>query len=384
MGALVFIDTNIFLDFYRVRGREKGLSILDHIDQNLDHFITGSQVEMEFKKNWQRVILESRQSIKPPDFGGLKQLPAFLAQSKQSSGLATNEQEVKGMLDRLRTRIGRVLEDPTRHDRVWQTAQRLFRYDSPYNLSRDTKIRFKIRNFARKRFSLGYPPRKQGDTSIGDAVNWEWIVHCAAESGRDVVIVTRDSDYGATFDGRPVLNDSLGQEFRERVSMRRKLTLTDRLSEGLKSANIRVTRKEVKDEEEFLEEKREERRMEELQTHCLDGLLILVVQPFLWIRALLRPRPAADIQDVRVGEDVQELVTFHVEPVPFQHLGHFFFAVVVDRRLGVHRLVEEPREGDLIPGLRLDILDHHDPVLGDRVVEVADQLGDGARRNVVE
>ncbi len=84
---LVFIDTNIFLDFYRVRGREGGLSILQHIDDNLDRFITTNQVEMEFKKNRQRVILESEKVFKLPNFEGL-QLAAFLAESKQSKARA--------------------------------------------------------------------------------------------------------------------------------------------------------------------------------------------------------------------------------------------------------------------------------------------------------
>lgn len=59
MKTLLFIDTNILLDFYRVRGRQGELSILDHIDQHHDRIITGSQVEMEFKKNRSAVILDS-------------------------------------------------------------------------------------------------------------------------------------------------------------------------------------------------------------------------------------------------------------------------------------------------------------------------------------
>ena len=52
-NLLIFIDTNILLDFYRVRGPKEDLSILRHIDNNLDRFITTDQVEMEFKKNRQ-------------------------------------------------------------------------------------------------------------------------------------------------------------------------------------------------------------------------------------------------------------------------------------------------------------------------------------------
>jgi hypothetical protein len=65
--TLIFIDTNILLDFYRVRGREGDLSILDHIDENHDLIITTSQVEMEFKKNRPRKVPKlERPSCRPP------------------------------------------------------------------------------------------------------------------------------------------------------------------------------------------------------------------------------------------------------------------------------------------------------------------------------
>jgi len=59
MDALIFVDTNILLDFYRVRSGGGGLELLDLIEAHKDILITGSQVEMEYKKNRQRVILEA-------------------------------------------------------------------------------------------------------------------------------------------------------------------------------------------------------------------------------------------------------------------------------------------------------------------------------------
>ena len=47
--TLLFIDTNIFLDFYRQVGRESNLSILKHLRPHHDRIITTRQVEMEFK-----------------------------------------------------------------------------------------------------------------------------------------------------------------------------------------------------------------------------------------------------------------------------------------------------------------------------------------------
>jgi transcriptional antiterminator len=63
------------------------------------------------------------------------------------------------------------------------------------------------------------------------------------------VVVTRDTDYGAIYGGNSYLNDWLKQEFSERVSKKRKIILTDKLSQGLKIVHAAVT-KEMEDEEE--------------------------------------------------------------------------------------------------------------------------------------
>src|SRR6266566_3724206 len=114
---LIFIDTNILLDFYRVRGRESGLSILKHIDDNLERFITTNQVEMEFKKNRQHVFLQSDKELKLPDWSGL-QLASFLSESKQSKALARSQKEVKSYATTLRKRMTRMLKNPTTQDTV--------------------------------------------------------------------------------------------------------------------------------------------------------------------------------------------------------------------------------------------------------------------------
>ena len=253
IDALVFIDTNIFLDFYRVRGWEGGLSVLEHISANHSRLITGSQVEMEFKKNRQRVILESLGKAKSPDWGALN-VPTFLQDSKPNRAIERARKQVDDQIKRMRTRIERVLKNPATNDPVYRVAQALFKIDSPLNLSRDKDARYRIRRLAMKRFALGYPPRKSGDTSIGDAINWEWVIRCAEETGKHIIIVSRDSDYGHSYQKASVLNDWLRQEFAERISRRRKIILTDRLTEAFKRISVPVTREEEAEEEALLEE----------------------------------------------------------------------------------------------------------------------------------
>jgi len=250
--ALIFIDTNILLDFYRIRGDTGGLSLLDRIDKNHPHIITTYQVEMEYKKNRQRVILESLARIRTPDWSGLA-APAFLWHAQPARKLAKSKDEITKQLRKLKTRTAAILQKPWWNDGVYQVLQRLFKDRGPYNLSREKKIRYQIRRLARKRFGMGYPPRKDNDTSIADAVNWEWIVNCAKESGKNIIIVSRDTDYGSRYDDNTILNDWLSQEFKERISRRRKITLTDRLTHAFKMISVKVTKREEEDEKGLLD-----------------------------------------------------------------------------------------------------------------------------------
>lgn len=54
LDALIFIDTNIYLDFYRIRKSDVSMSYLDLIDKLKNRLIIGDQIEMEFKKTDKR------------------------------------------------------------------------------------------------------------------------------------------------------------------------------------------------------------------------------------------------------------------------------------------------------------------------------------------
>ena len=81
MDALIFIDTNILLDFYRYPQGSAVLPILSHIDANHEKIITGNQVEMEFKKNRQKVILDSIGFLKGPKWEAFK-VPVILSETQ--------------------------------------------------------------------------------------------------------------------------------------------------------------------------------------------------------------------------------------------------------------------------------------------------------------
>lgn len=243
---LVFIDTNVFLDFYKVHEKAR-LSMFQHLSRIRNDIITTEQVAMEYSKNRQKVLFDSQQRLKSPD---KPPVPAFLLEAKGTKGFQAAH---KGMVEgarRVKKRLKEVLQHPTAKDPVYQAAQEIFHADIPYNLRRPDPLRFTIRRRARKRFLLGYPPRKDKDNSIGDAINWEWIVHCAKESGRHIIIVSRDSDYGISFDGSSYINDWLLEELRERTgSPKRQVHLMQSLAETLRLLGVSVTPAEEREEE---------------------------------------------------------------------------------------------------------------------------------------
>ncbi len=247
---LIFIDTNIYLDFYRSQNNIE-LSLLYELLKIKDMIITTDQVKMEFKKNRQRVIMKSLSEIPTPNNISF---PAFASKIKGVKKTNRINKELKARVGKFKDYLTKVMLEPKRYDKVYQACQEIFEHRSNLNLKRPDKKRYEIRHLAKKRFILGYPPRKNEDITIGDAINWEWIIACCNRERKDVVIISRDSDYGINFDNKNFLNDWLNEEFKSRISPRRKAILTNKLSEGLKKLSIPVS-KEAENAETDLSER---------------------------------------------------------------------------------------------------------------------------------
>lgn len=270
MAALIFIDTNILLDFYRVDSGDAALSLLKYFDGNYQRMITTSEVEMEFKKNRQHIILDQVNSIKI-NKSELIKIPSFLRDSRLEKSVKVTQAKLNKQSGSLIERSLKILKNPSLYDPVYKALQKLFHARKSCHLTRDKEIRFEIRELAKKRFILGYPPRKDSDTSMVDAINWEWIIHCAKDSTDDIVIVSRDRDYGEHYQKESLLNDWLLEEFKDRVSPRRSILLTKRLTEAFKLASISVSQDEERSEEELLEKRNYESN---LKTHWINESIL--------------------------------------------------------------------------------------------------------------
>lgn len=246
---LLFVDTNIWLDFYR-SSTDAGLSLLEHLEGVKDRIIMTYQIEMEFKKNRQSVISESYHALKPPSD---IPKPGIFWDAKTAKALATDLKNAQKRVTALKKRLQLALAQPTQNDPVYQICQRCFHKNDEITLSRNTDVKRRIIRQAFRRFLYGCPPRKKNDTSIGDAINWEWIVECANACQSEIHMVSRDADYGITFEGKSYLNDHLWQEFKERVSKKRNILLHRTLSDALKHFKVNVSAAEQKEEAEVLQ-----------------------------------------------------------------------------------------------------------------------------------
>jgi len=246
---LLFVDSNIFLDFYRAEG-EAGLTLLDHIESVSDSLIISDQIEVEFLTNRQKVISESLKNVTTPSIP--KFTPAYLSDSKTAAGIQAVSRAIQKKVTALRQRLTKILENPSVHDPVFKSFRRLVQKDSILNLKYQDSDKEEIAKSALLRYQKGCPPRKKQDTSIGDAINWEWILRCAVASGKDVLIVSRDSDYGLRLDGKCYLNDWLHQEFKDRVSPKRSVELCPSLAQALKKLSVAVTPEEEEEEQSIM------------------------------------------------------------------------------------------------------------------------------------
>ena len=216
MDPLIFIDTNILLDFYRDPGQRKYASLLKGIKEIQERLILTSQIEAEFKANRQKRIIESIAGLRWPSDINLS-VPGLLSDADSAKKIEQLKKEIRMRCDKLKVSLEDILCSPDDHDPVWKVLEPIFSKDSEYNLNFSHPKRKEIEQIALERYQKGQPPRKVQDHSIGDAISWEWILECSKKSQRDVIVVSRDSDYGLRLNDSWILNDWLKSEFKIRA-----------------------------------------------------------------------------------------------------------------------------------------------------------------------
>ncbi|MDD5596847.1 MAG: PIN domain-containing protein [Victivallaceae bacterium] len=104
LNALLFVDTNIFLDFYRTREGKLNLELLEKLQVHQDRLIMTPQVEMEYKKNRQNVILLDFLKLfsKPPQ---LSIIPPIVGNTQIDKAITSTQVKNKSAYNRVKEKV---------------------------------------------------------------------------------------------------------------------------------------------------------------------------------------------------------------------------------------------------------------------------------------
>ncbi|MBO6184189.1 MAG: DUF4935 domain-containing protein [Chryseobacterium sp.] len=248
IDALIFIDTNIFLDFYRMPSEKVSIQILDKIIEHKDIIISTTQLEMEFKNNRFGVLKSMLDEFNK--MGSFSLIIPDIFIGDEYEGIKEARKEISKHQKSLLKKLTETIES-TEKDQVYNKLNKLFRNESDINLKSNDGWQDEIYNNAQKRFNLGYPPRKSGDKTFGDGLNWEWILKCADLTGKKIIIVSRDGDYGKGLT-LPILNTFLADEVVDRIGPNCEIILTDELAKAFEMVQLPLTEEMVEEEQKVI------------------------------------------------------------------------------------------------------------------------------------
>jgi len=200
----LFIDTNIFLDFYHW-GKEdlKELEKLHHLIKNekVKLFIT-EQVIDEFNRNREVKIWDVYKDISSKDFS--IQLPRFC--QKYTTEYKKVFDSCKEMRDAMKTMIEKVDNDiENKKLNADKIVKKLFKVSCEVESKSFLEL-------ARTRHDLGNPPGKK--KSYGDAINWEALLG-KIPAEEDLYLISRDKDYNSPINSKKI-NSFLNEEWTNR------------------------------------------------------------------------------------------------------------------------------------------------------------------------
>ena len=222
---MLFIDTNIYLGFYRTVTTSKLLqSLADFKDDILVTQQVVSEVERNKLKVVYRLLLEGVESF--PVYAQGSNLPYQL----QNPELIERLERLQEAFDQLQESV----ESDRCHclERRSLTRRMQFRRCSSRSLkARSRPVKTNL-DRARMRREFGHPPGK-GRDPLGDQLSWEQVLS-RIESGSHVWVVSKDSDFLLCHNGHCVLDPSLHDDLVSRGKSMAQIHPFDSLVEALK------------------------------------------------------------------------------------------------------------------------------------------------------
>jgi len=154
---LLFVDTNIFLGFYRAGGT--GLTLLKHVESVSRLLVMTDQVEMEFLNNRQGVISSALADLKAPAIQLFT--PAYLADTKPAAVIERNVKLIRKRIERMKEKFARILKDPNSNDPVFKSFKKIVAISSHNLKIAEAEKRKQIVDLAASTISAGLSSSKK-------------------------------------------------------------------------------------------------------------------------------------------------------------------------------------------------------------------------------
>ena len=190
----VFIDTNIFLDFYSFSEKaiEELSKLIKLIEDEEIQLILSQNVIDEFHKNRIKKIYATTSSL---DKSNQMPLPTLLKQYKEEC------EEFKKAQQNLKEKYG-ILKNKLIEDVKKEQLSADKKIKEIFDKSKIIPVEWSILNNAEKRFLRKLPPRKNdSNDSMGDAINWETLKKAIPEN-EDLHIISGDGDFWDSIEGQ--------------------------------------------------------------------------------------------------------------------------------------------------------------------------------------
>lgn len=190
----VFIDTNIFLDFYSLSERdiEELHKLIKLISDEEIQLILSQNVLDEFYKNRIKKIYATISSM---DKANQLPIPTLLKQYEtECSEFRAAQSDLKGKYTILKNKL---IEDVKTEQ---LSADKIIK--EIFNVAIIVPIEWEIFHKAQQRYLRRLPPRKNDNNdSMGDALNWETLKYKIKEN-EDLHIISGDGDFWDSIEGQ--------------------------------------------------------------------------------------------------------------------------------------------------------------------------------------
>jgi hypothetical protein len=229
----VLIDTNIYLNFYRLKN-DQSLKLIDVLIKLVRtkkiEIVTTHQIKDEFYRDKIAVFKEYLSTLDKTLGKGLR-IPKFIELNKKSKDIITLYKKTHKALDAFKKEYQNRVLNP--NSQVNKKIALLFKL---CEIAEDDN---EVIQPAYYRTIKGNPPRK-GNRSFGDAIIWETILKYYSD--KDLVLISGDGDFETDFNNGEI-NDFLLDEFHQIKGKNVKLykTLSEFINKITKKQTIAKT-----------------------------------------------------------------------------------------------------------------------------------------------